>query len=109
MCLDRCRTLRTTASCCFYLRESDVTECKKEYDGIQSKSFFSLKLTPPVRARVHLENLRVMRRSRGALVFLDFTQEKRGVSLLATFRLRLLLGEDGWWTWGQETPPHKQF
>lgn len=51
MCLDRCRTLRTTWSCRFYLWESDVTECKKEWHRIQSKSFFSLKLTLPVRAR----------------------------------------------------------
>lgn len=49
MCLDRCRTLRTT-SYRFYL--SDVTECKKEYNRIESESFFSLKLTMPVRARV---------------------------------------------------------
>lgn len=40
-----------------------------------------------------------MRRSRDALVFLDFTQEKRGVvaKLVLPLSLRLLLGEDGWW------------
>lgn len=73
-----------------------------------------------------------MRRSRDALVFLDFTQKKRGVSanrylrLVLPFSLRLLLGEDGWRTErdattsqgrkrdemhgeDQETPPPKQF
>lgn len=51
MCLDRCRTLRTTQRYRFYLRKSDVTECKKEHNRVESKSFCSLKLTLPVRAR----------------------------------------------------------
>lgn len=80
---------------------------QNEYNRIGSKSLFSLKLTLPARvfvrarARVHLENLRVMRRSRDALAFLDFAHRKRGFSanrylrLVPPFSLRLLLGEDG--------------
>lgn len=90
MCLDRCRTLRTTASCRFYLRKSDVTECKKEYNRMESESLFSLKLTLPVRARASEgafgEPPRNETEPRCISIFRPHTGEERGLgeALLAT-------------------------
>lgn len=119
VCLDRGRPLRTTPRSRFYPRASAVTECRKnEYNRVESKSFFSLKLTPPARVsegafggppsneteprcvsifRLHMEE----EGGRGE----GGAPAKRCSRLVLPFSLRLLLGEDGGGQRGTPSPP----